>query len=141
MELLLKRQKSSDKATLGELYIDGVFACFTLEDVVRDLKPDGTGKVQDDTAIGDGRYQVIIDFSQRFQKLMLHVLNVKWFTGIRIHSGNTDHDTKGCILVGTEVVNTDFVHGGSVALPILFTKIQAALAHGEEVWLTITPAA
>lgn len=32
--------------------------------------------------------------------MMPEVLNVKGFTGIRIHSGNTADDSSGCILLG-----------------------------------------
>ena len=37
MELELRRLDSSTESTLGALYIDGEFQCFTLEDRVRQL--------------------------------------------------------------------------------------------------------
>jgi len=138
MHLELHRRSLGPKATLGQLYIDGILECLTLEDVVRDLKEDGSGKIQGETAIPAGTYKVTIDFSQRFQKKMLHILEVPFFTGIRIHSGNTDQNTEGCVLVGNEKINDDFIHGGSHALPILQGKIQEALDRGEEVDITIT---
>lgn len=137
MELKLQRKPSNDKATLGRLYVNGEWECFTLEDVVRDLGPDGKGKVKGQTAIPAGRYRVVIDFSQRFQKRMLHVLGVPWFEGIRIHSGNTDADTEGCVLVGQTSNGDNYIHGGSVAMPILYRKIEEALAAGEEVWIEV----
>jgi hypothetical protein len=138
MELQLHRTQMGDKATIGHLLVDGAFECLTLEDLVRDLGPDGKGKVQDQTAIQAGRYRVVIDFSEKFQKDMLHVLDVPWFTGIRIHSGNSDQNTEGCILVGLAKENPDWIHGGSVELPVLQAKIQKALDAGDEVWITIT---
>lgn len=137
MELTLTRQPSNEKATLGHLRVDGAPFCVTLEDVVRDLGPDGSGKVYGQTAIPAGRYKVAITFSPKFQKDMLAVLDVPFFTGIRIHSGNDDEDTLGCILVGAMVDGPDRIHGGSIVLPRLFDMVQAAIGKGEEVWLTI----
>lgn len=138
MKLELHRTALKKKATLGHLDVDGVFECVTLEDVLRGIKEDGEGKIFGETAIPVGTYEVIIDFSQRFQKKMLHILDVPWFTGIRIHSGNTDANTEGCVLVGRTVVNDDYIQGGSVALPQLQAKIQAALNRDEKVTITIT---
>ena len=137
MKLLLVRRPSGEHATLGDLSLDGMPYCVTLEDVVRDLGPDGKGKIFGATAIPVGIYQVIIDFSQRFQKNMLHVMNVPFFTGIRIHSGNTDANTEGCILVGQVVVGNDYIHGGSVVLPDLLAKVQTAINNGDTVTLEI----
>ena len=79
--------------TLGKMYIDGVDMCYTLEDVVREEK------VYGETAIPAGRYRVDVTYSNRFQCDMPLVLDVPNFEGIRIHPGNTDKDTHGCILV------------------------------------------
>jgi len=138
MELALHRTSLGPSATLGELFMDGIRECVTLEDVVRDLKADGSGKVFGATAIPAGRYAVTIDFSQKFGKDMLHILGVPYFTGIRIHSGNTDLNTEGCVLVGQVVDGPDHVHGGSIELPLLQAKIKVALDAMEEVWITIT---
>ena len=142
MELTLQRTKLSEKATLGALFVDSAFECYTLEDVVRigntNLPDDEQVKIQDETAIPAGRYRVIINMSPRLQKMMMRLLDVPQFDGILIHSGNTDIDTKGCILVGQEVVNDDYIHGGKVVLPVLQDKVQQAIDSGEEVWINIT---
>src|SRR5207302_8902491 len=89
MHLKLIRKIFTDKSTIGALYIDNHFECFTLEDTVRE-----TGiKIPGRTAIPYGSYEVIIDHSKRFTGNMPHVLNVPGFEGIRIHSGNTSGDT------------------------------------------------
>lgn len=79
---------------IGELTIDGVHQCFTLEDKVREKKIFGK------TAIPPGRYEVTVSFSNHFQKKLPLLMNVPNFEGVRIHSGNTAKDTEGCILVG-----------------------------------------
>ena len=137
MELTLHRTFLGNKATEGKLEVDGVYECVTLEDVVRELGEHGEGKVQDNTAIPAGKYKVIINMSPRLGKNMMRLLNVPFFDGILIHSGNTDVDTKGCILVGQTKDNEDHIHGGSVELPILQAKVQTALDNKEEVWITI----
>lgn len=96
MKIEVVRKTYTDVSTIGEMIIDGKFQCYTLEDTVR-TGPKITGR----TAIPQGTYKLIIDMSNRFQRLMPHILDVPGFEGIRIHSGNTDANTEGCILVGT----------------------------------------
>ena len=132
MEISIKRGISLDGATLGHMSIDGVPECFTLEDVIR---PSGE-KVYGQTAIPAGRYQVIIDWSNRFQKPMPHVLNVPGFEGIRIHCGNTAADTEGCILLGSNATRST-ITGSKVAFDKFFPKLQAALKAGP-VFITIS---
>ena len=52
------------------------------------------------TAIPTGIYPVTITYSPKFKKNLPLLLNVKGYEGVRIHQGNTDKDTLGCILVG-----------------------------------------
>lgn len=107
MELKLIRETITEDSTIGKLFINGVFHCFTLEDKVRDVK------IKNVTAIPKGRYEVIISYSNRFKQLMPLLLNVPNYEGVRIHWGNYSKDTEGCILVGsTKAVN--FI-GNSVA--------------------------
>ncbi|NTU42206.1 MAG: hypothetical protein HGA78_03975 [Nitrospirales bacterium] len=141
MEILLQRNPSSAHATVGELSVNESFECYTLEDVVRDLGPNGEGKIAGETAIPADRYTVIIDYSSRFKKEMMHILDVPFFEGVRIHSGNTDADTEGCILVGMGI-SGDQITGGTSrpALENLTAKVKAALDSGEEVFITIRDA-
>ena len=109
LELKLKRFDKKADCTFGKLYINDVFFCYTLEDEDRNISDSMTDedirkvKVKSETAIPTGRYEVIINFSNRFKVLMPLLLNVKGFLGIRIHPGNTDEHTDGCILVGNKM--------------------------------------
>jgi len=135
MKLRVERGLSGTSSTIGKLYVDGVFFAYTLEDIDRHLE-DGGKKIHGETAIPRGSYKVIIDFSNRFQKQMMHVLNVPGFEGIRIHAGNTDKDTEGCILLG-KVRSDNAVFNSREAVNALFEKVRAALDAGQEVNLEV----
>ena len=103
MQLDLKRIFFTDKCTVGELRVDGVFICHILEDTDRGLtagsKP--SDKKYGETAIPIGTYEIIFNYSDSFKKILPLLLNVPLYMGIRIHSGNSAVDTKGCLLPGT----------------------------------------
>jgi hypothetical protein len=117
MILQLKRKIFTDDSTIGELSIDGVFVCYTLEDKVR------TTKVQNVTAIPYGKYEVIINFSNRFQQYMPLLINVPNYEGVRIHSGNKSTDTEGCILVGSSK-SLNFIGNSRATYKSLFAKMK-----------------
>lgn len=133
MELLLTRNRkdSTSITTIGRLAIDGVDTCWTLEDVVR---PAGQ-KVAGQTAIPAGRYQVIVNVSNRFKREMCLLLNVPMFEGVRIHGGNTAADTEGCIIVAANKISNDKVQGTQEAK--ITAAVKQAIAAGQKVWITI----
>ena len=133
MNITLQREPSNTQSTIGELDIDGVFECFTCEDVVRPVK------IKGETAIPAGRYQVVVTMSNRFKRDLPLLLNVPGFEGVRIHTGNTAADTEGCILVGQELGDRSVLNS-KAAFAHLFPKIQAALQNDGECWLTILDA-
>lgn len=119
MKLSLIRKSRSEDFTLGELFIDGQFFCYTVEDKVRPLGEKVFGK----TAIPAGSYKVIINMSNHFKKEMPLLLSVPGFEGVRIHSGNTAEDSEGCIIIG--MVKTENGVGMSrVAFTKLMDKIK-----------------
>lgn len=138
MKLTLNRSPSDQACTIGQLLVDDVETCFTLEDVVREVpgQPVASWKVFGETAIPRGTYAVIIDHSQHFGRDLPHILNVPGFEGVRIHPGNTAEDTSGCILVGVDRL-TDSIGRSRMAFDALFPKIQQALARGELVSIEI----
>ena len=57
-------------------------------------------KIKGETAIPTGIYPVYLTYSPKYKKKMPLIDNVKGYSGIRIHSGNTSKDTEGCLIVG-----------------------------------------
>jgi hypothetical protein len=143
MHVLLTRRWFTEHSTIGTLDVDGAFVCHTLEDRVRRDDPttvaDEGQKVAGATAIPAGRYRVVLTESDRViagslwsprsdHKLPL-LVDVRGFTGIRIHSGNTDRNTEGCILVGRGRA-VDAITDSRVALTTLLEMIEAGIAAG-----------
>jgi hypothetical protein len=106
MKLRLVRKYRKETYTIGKLYVDGVYFCDTIEDKDRGLDDSMglaeimTKKRYGETAIPYGTYKVEITYSPKYKRLMPEIKNVKGYSGIRIHSGNTAKDTLGCLIVG-----------------------------------------
>lgn len=106
MKLKLVRKWRKETYTIGDLYVDGKWFCNVIEDRDRGLCDDmplkeiKTKKVYGETAIPYGTYKVKITYSPKYKKFMPLIEDVKGFSGIRIHSGNTAKDSLGCIIVG-----------------------------------------
>jgi len=129
MILKLIRKYKNNNCTIGELFVDDKKLCDTLEDVDRGLTSDMTLdqinkiKINTKTAIPTGTYQIIINMSQKFKRLMPELLNVTGFEGIRIHAGNTDTDTEGCILLG-EYVGGNSIVKSQIAVGLFMSILQ-----------------
>lgn len=132
MKLTVTRRWASRYSTIGELEVNGVFECYTLEDVVR---APGV-KIPGQTAIPAGSYRLIVNQSQRFGRQMPLICDVPGFAGVRIHSGNTAHDTEGCLLVGA-FREEDAVLHSRAAYDRLFAKIMRAVDSGEAMSIEI----
>lgn len=136
--LTVKRDTYTSKSTIGKLYLNDVFFCETLEDVSRDINKDGDlddsgeTKVYGQTAIPAGTYKMIINMSNRFKEELPLLINVKGFDGIRIHPGNSDKDTHGCILVGLTRTR-DFIGQSKIA----FKKLMGELVKYRQYEVTI----
>ena len=106
MEIRVKRIARKDGYTIGKMYINGAYFCDTLEDTDRGLSDSMqvnevlAKKRNGITAIPIGKYDVILTFSPKFKRVLPLLLNVKCYEGVRIHHGNTQASTEGCLLVG-----------------------------------------
>ena len=134
MLLKLIRKGFTPTSTEGDLFVDGVLECHTVEDVVRDGP-----KVYGKTAIPAGRYKVSVTYSPRFKKDLPILHDVPGFTGIRIHSGNTSADSEGCIIVGAKQtkLTDDYVGESRKALAALIVKLKLAQNRGKDIWIDI----
>lgn len=138
--ITLKRNIFNDNNTIGELYgINNEFLCYTLEDKIREVK------IPKITAIPYGIYKLDFTYSNRFEKDMIQLLNVKnnnmEFEGVRIHSGNTEKDTEGCILVGQKVLNKQnnySIYESKVALKKIEKYVKGLFSKNIDLWINIS---
>ena len=154
MILQLKRIYTCNDYTIGHLYIDGTYICDTIEDKDRmlDSKMSLTEilniKVAHQTAIPTGRYNILMNvispkYSQRpyYQTVckgkVPRLDNVKGFSGVLIHVGNTADDSSGCILVGYNKVKGKVLYSKS-AFELLYNKLLVANKKNEKIILDIS---
>lgn len=146
MNLELKRIFKGKDYTIGHLYINGEYFCDTLEDPVRQLDS-VDDKIYSKTAIPAGKYKISMSVVSpkysirksynwcggRLPKLM----DVPFFEGILIHSGNTPDHTAGCILVGENKIKGQVINSMNT-LKNLWVKLNVADEVGEEIWIDIS---
>lgn len=155
MNLTLKRTYKGDQYTIGHLYVNNQFFCDTIEDVYRGTTQDmpftktgdNTGywtdsngnkiqKVYGETAIPSGTYDVEITYSNKFKKHLPEVKSVNGYQGIRIHSGNTQKDSLGCIIVGENKVKGQVINSRNT-MTKLMARLEEALEFKETIKITI----
>ena len=141
MELTYNRKIKTDNSTIGELYVNGVFECFLLEDKDRGLTDKmslfeiNQKKIFGETAIPSGRYEIVITYSNRFKQYLPLLLGVKGYEGVRIHPGNNKSHTLGCLLCGNKK-GVDVVLESKLAFNNLFKKLKA-VEKKEKIFITI----
>lgn len=152
MELRLNRRYKGPKYTIGNLYIDDIYFCDTLEDVDRgitsstSLEDISRKKVYGQTAIPTGTYKVNLNvvspkfkdrsWAKPYGGKVPRLMNVPGFEGVLIHPGNTDSDTSGCILVGKNTV-VGKVMESTITFNGLMKKLLEAKAKGESIQINI----
>jgi hypothetical protein len=105
MESKIIRVAQGKESTLSQLYINGIFQCYLLEDKIRDVK------IAYQTAIPKGVFSLKlnthgaknVNYKKAFGKLhqgMIEINGLPNFSFVYIHSGNTIKDSAGCPLCG-----------------------------------------
>lgn len=137
MVILVDRFISDDDSTISRVMVDGTFVCFGLEDEYREEK------VSKETRIPAGTYRLTLRTEGShhsryltkfpdFHKGMLHVRDVPNFKWILIHIGNTDEDTDGCLLVGSQAITDPGemkIISSTVAYKLLYPMVVDAAAN------------
>ena len=128
MRIILERQIFTDKVTLGKMFLDfqngggQFYVCDTLEDCYRGQKKED--KIYGQTAIPKGNYKIKNVLSAKFGVITPLLFDVPNYEGVRIHCGNEEADTLGCILVGT-ISGTKLINS-RLAYNSLWEKVKTA---------------
>ena len=138
MKIKVVRQVFTDKSTIGSLYLNDVFFCYTLEDKDRGLDQSQSlimiqaKKLFGITAIPYGKYPLIVNKSPKFGRLLPRLQGIKGFDGVLIHRGNSAEHSHGCILVGYKK-GTDCIMESTKAEADLITILQKESTHTIEI--------
>ena len=124
MDFIVQRINDNRKSTIGVLlkkFVSGAetktsLQSFTLEDEYRDVKVSGETRIpagfyklglrKDDTPL-------TLKYRAKYPwfKHHIEILNVKGFTGVYIHIGNSERDTDACLLLGDAADNNSIGDG------------------------------
>jgi hypothetical protein len=135
MENKIIRVAQGKQSTLSQLYINGIFQCYLLEDKIREMK------IASQTAIPTGVFVLKlntwgaknVDYKKTFGKLhqgMIEISGLPNFSFVYIHIGNTIRETGGCPLCGFgfQFMNGDYQVSQSIAAYKMIYPKLAALA-------------
>ncbi len=135
MENKIIRVAEGKQSTLSQLYINGIFQCYLLEDKIREVK------IASQTAIPTGIFELKlntwgaknVDYKKAFGKLhqgMIEISGLPNFSSVYIHTGNTIRETAGCPLCGFgfQFADGDYQVSQSIAAYKMIYPKLAALA-------------
>lgn len=111
------------RSSLGPAWTAGVMTCPSVNENIADLvfatlELPWKGNQKGVSCVPAGTYPVQYAWSDRWNRLMPHVLDVPFRDLIELHIGNFPRDTDGCVLVGS--VATDIGIGSSTAAFVRF---------------------
>ncbi|MBQ6287380.1 MAG: hypothetical protein IJK73_06985 [Bacteroidales bacterium] len=152
LELTLKRIYNCPTYCIGRLYADTCYVSDTIEDTDRGLKDTWSiekvksTKVYGETAIPKGRYKVVLSKSPKFGNrtwakkydgLIPEILDVKGFSGIRIHPANFATELLGCIAPGINSKKGQVTQSQNTYFKLMDQYLMPAWKEGREIWITI----
>lgn len=152
MQILVDRKWKKDAYTIGKMFVNGVLFSDTLEDKDRGLNESMSleevkgKKIYGETAIPTGTYEVKMTYSNRFSNRawgrkyrgkVPEIMNVKGYSGVRIHPLNTAKDTLGCIGVGKNSAKGRITQSTAYYYQLLDNYIIPAVKRNEKIMITI----
>jgi len=142
MKAKLFRLRQGDESTIGALFINDTFECFTLENIQRCPKVIGETRIPSGTYVLKLRTNSLMarKYNRRFDyidhKGMIWLQGVPGFEHIYLHVGNSHEDTSGCILVGDDV-DGETITNSAMAYRKLYSKFASIILAGQEATLEI----
>ena len=149
----IERKWPKEKYTVGRWYVNGELWFNSLEDKDRGLHSGMSvstikaRKVYGETAIPKGTYEVRLTYSSKFAGkawgrkyggLVPQIMNVKGFSGVRIHPLNTAEESLGCIGPGHNTAVGRITNSTQCYYRLMDDIFMPAYKAGEPVTLDIT---
>ena len=146
IQISLLRYQDDSQTTLGLLYINNKFYCYTLEDTYRKVK------IPRETRIPSGTYPIDFrreetELTKKYQSRFpdwftyhLHIQNVMNFNSIYIHNGGDHTNTEGCILVSDSVSaskGSTFLSNSRNTYKNLYIFLEKHILEGKKIIITI----
>ncbi len=146
IQMRIVRYQDDGQTTLGLLYVNNKFYCYTLEDTWQKVKVPGK------TRIPAGAYpikfreeesELTITYRKRYPEWFSYHLQIQHVTGfqyIYIHNGGDHTNTEGCILV-SDSLNTakgdTFLSNSKETFKRLYGFLETQIKEGKKITLTI----
>lgn len=152
LKLLVDRHWKKNDYTIGKFYINDTCFSESLEDKDRNLSDDMSEwmirlkKIYGKTAIPTGTYEVKLTYSPKFAGRVWgkkyngqvpEIINVKGFSGVRIHPFNRAEESLGCISVGRNLEKGKVLQATTYYYKLMDDYLIPAFNKGEKVFITI----
>lgn len=152
LRLTLQRRYFCNDYTIGDLLVGIAKFSDVLEDKDRGLTNEMSviaikaKKIFGKTAIPLGTYEVKLTYSPKFAEkpwakkyggLVPEILNVKGFSGIRLHPGTTAEDTHGCPLPGENKVKGKVINSVQTYYRLMDTYLVPSHKRGDRILITV----
>lgn len=152
MKLLLERKWKKETYTIGIVYINGVRFSECIEDKDRGLTDNmplstiNSIKKYGQTAIPTGTYDIQLTYSPKFASKawgkkyngkVPQIVNVKGYSGVRIHPLNTAEQSLGCLGFGRNLEKGKVLQATEYYYKLMDNYILPAIKRGEKITIEI----